>query len=50
MDMETARVITFRTLATVYTIAQLLVQSKYKVINKDQWWNILEFSHTINYK
>jgi len=50
MDMETARVITFRkTLATVYTFAQLLDQSKYEVINKDQWWNILEFSRTINH-
>lgn len=23
-------------------------QSKYKVINKDQWCNVLEFSRTIN--
>lgn len=27
---------------------QFLDQSKYKVINKDQWYNILEFSRTIN--
>lgn len=27
--------------------AQFLEQSKYKVINKDQWCNILEFSRTI---
>ncbi|XP_065221682.1 DCN1-like protein 4 [Planococcus citri] len=27
---------------------QFLDQSKYKVINKDQWCNILEFSRTIN--
>lgn len=25
-----------------------LQQSKYKVINKDQWCNVLEFSRTIN--
>uniref|UniRef100_U5EPX7 Defective in cullin neddylation protein n=1 Tax=Corethrella appendiculata TaxID=1370023 RepID=U5EPX7_9DIPT len=28
--------------------AQFLEQSKYKVINKDQWCNILEFSRTIS--
>ncbi|XP_007496529.2 DCN1-like protein 4 isoform X1 [Monodelphis domestica] len=27
---------------------QFLEQSKYKVINKDQWCNVLEFSRTIN--
>lgn len=27
--------------------SQFLDQSKYKVINKDQWCNILEFSRTI---
>ena len=27
---------------------QFLDQSKYKVINKDQWCNILEFSRTIS--
>uniref|UniRef100_A0A1A9WRG8 Defective in cullin neddylation protein n=1 Tax=Glossina brevipalpis TaxID=37001 RepID=A0A1A9WRG8_9MUSC len=33
----------------LYTqFAQFLDQSKYKVINKDQWCNILEFSRTIN--
>jgi len=26
---------------------QFLLQSKYKVINKDQWCNILEFSRSI---
>ncbi|SPP84729.1 DCN1-like protein 5 isoform X1 [Drosophila guanche] len=32
----------------LYTqFAQFLEQSKYKVINKDQWCNILEFSRTI---
>lgn len=29
----------------VFTFPQ---QSKYKVINKDQWCNVLEFSRTIN--
>lgn len=28
--------------------SQFLDQSKYKVINKDQWCNILEFSRTIS--
>ncbi|XP_060722783.1 DCN1-like protein 4 isoform X4 [Tachysurus vachellii] len=27
---------------------QFLEQSKYKVVNKDQWCNVLEFSRTIN--
>lgn len=32
----------------LYTqFSQFLDQSKYKVINKDQWCNILEFSRTI---
>ncbi|TRZ00740.1 hypothetical protein DNTS_035698 [Danionella cerebrum] len=30
------------------TWEDLAIQSKYKVINKDQWCNVLEFSRTIN--
>ena len=31
-----------------YKILSLFQQSKYKVINKDQWCNILEFSRLVN--
>ena len=31
----------------VYCVV-LLQQSKYKVINRDQWCNVLEFSRSIN--
>lgn len=52
MDMETARVMLQLLLGKHWPLfaqfAQFLDQSKYKVINKDQWCNILEFSRTIN--
>ncbi|XP_011310289.1 DCN1-like protein 5 isoform X1 [Fopius arisanus] len=52
MDMETARVMLQLLLGRHWPLfsqfAQFLDQSKYKVINKDQWCNILEFSRTIN--
>lgn len=53
MDMETARVMLQLLLGKHWPLftqfAQFLDQSKYKVINKDQWCNILEFSRTINH-
>lgn len=52
MDMETAKAMLQLLLGkhwTLYTqFSQFLDQSKYKVINKDQWCNILEFSRTIS--
>eukprot|EP00064_Thunnus_orientalis_P020816 superscaffoldBa00005945_g20964 len=30
------------------TVSSLPQQSKYKGMNKDQWYNVLEFSRTIN--
>lgn len=52
MDMETAKAMLQLLLGKhwpLYTqFSQFLDQSKYKVINKDQWCNILEFSRTIN--
>ena len=52
MDMETARVMLQLLLGRHWCLfsqfAKFLDQSKYKVINKDQWSNILEFSRTIN--
>lgn len=30
------------------TFLIFLQQSKYKVINKDQWYNVLEFSRTVH--
>jgi DCN1-like protein 4/5 len=51
MDMETAKAMLQLLLGkhwALYTqFSQFLDQSKYKVINKDQWCNILEFSRTI---
>lgn len=51
--METARVMLQLLLGKHWPLftqfAQFLDQSKYKVINKDQWCNILEFSRTINH-
>lgn len=53
MDMETARAMLQLLLGKHWPLftqfAQFLEQSKYKVINKDQWCNILEFSRTINH-
>uniref|UniRef100_A0A0K8TLX2 Defective in cullin neddylation protein n=1 Tax=Tabanus bromius TaxID=304241 RepID=A0A0K8TLX2_TABBR len=52
MDIETAIAMLQLLLGKHWPLypqfAQFLEQSKYKVINKDQWWNILEFSRTIN--
>jgi len=53
MDMETAKIMLQLLLGKHWPLftqfAQFLDQSKYKVINKDQWCNILEFSRTINH-
>lgn len=52
MDMETAKAMLQLLLGKHWPLysqfSQFLDQSKYKVINKDQWCNILEFSRTIN--
>ncbi|CAG9765361.1 unnamed protein product [Ceutorhynchus assimilis] len=51
MDMETAKAMLQLLLGKQWELftqfSQFLDQSKYKVINKDQWCNILEFSKTI---
>ncbi|XP_050297514.1 DCN1-like protein 5 isoform X3 [Anthonomus grandis grandis] len=51
MDMETAKAMLQLLLGKHWPLysqfGQFLDQSKYKVINKDQWCNILEFSRTI---
>lgn len=51
MDIETAKAMLHLLLGKQWNMypefAQFLQQSKYKVINKDQWCNILEFSRTI---
>lgn len=51
MDIETAKAMLHLLLSKQWQMypefAQFLQQSKYKVINKDQWCNILEFSKTI---
>lgn len=51
MDIETARLMLQLLLGRLWPLhpefARFLDQSKYKVINKDQWCNILEFSRTI---
>lgn len=52
MDIETAKAMLQLLLGKDWPLypqfAQFLESSKYKVINKDQWCNILEFSRTIN--
>ncbi|XP_058795181.1 DCN1-like protein 5 [Phymastichus coffea] len=52
MDVETARAMLQLLLGRHWPLfsqfAKFLDQSKYKVINKDQWFNILEFSRTIS--
>ncbi|XP_070553241.1 DCN1-like protein 5 [Ptychodera flava] len=52
MDIETAKIMLSLLLGRQWVLFssfhQFLEQSKYKVINKDQWCNILEFSRTIN--
>lgn len=52
MDMETAKAMLGLLLGKHWSLfnqfSSFLDHSKYKVINKDQWCNILEFSRTIN--
>ncbi|XP_054271408.1 DCN1-like protein 4 isoform X1 [Macrosteles quadrilineatus] len=52
MDMETAKAMLQLLLgkqwSLFYQFSKFLEHSKYKVINKDQWCNILEFSRTIS--
>ncbi|XP_067132896.1 DCN1-like protein 4 isoform X2 [Centruroides vittatus] len=52
LDIETARAMLQLLLGKHWPLYssfhQFLEQSKYKVINKDQWCNVLEFSRTIN--
>ncbi|XP_054712334.1 DCN1-like protein 5 isoform X1 [Uloborus diversus] len=51
MDIETAKAMLQLLLGRIWPLYssfhQFLEQSKYKVINKDQWCNVLEFSKTI---
>ncbi|XP_044740169.1 DCN1-like protein 4 isoform X2 [Chrysoperla carnea] len=53
MDMETAKAMLQLLLGKHWPLypqfSQFLEHSKYKVINKDQWCNILEFSRTISH-
>ncbi|RWS04917.1 hypothetical protein B4U79_15507, partial [Dinothrombium tinctorium] len=52
MDIETAKAMLQLLLGKQWSLFpyfhQFLDQSKYKVINKDQWCNVLEFSRTIS--
>lgn len=52
MDIETAKAMLQVLLGKIWHMyphfAEFLQQSKYRVINKDQWCNILEFSRTIS--
>uniref|UniRef100_UPI0035902B56 DCN1-like protein 4 n=1 Tax=Myxine glutinosa TaxID=7769 RepID=UPI0035902B56 len=52
LDIDTAKsmlaLLLGRTWSLFSSFHQFLEQSKYKVINKDQWCNVLEFSRTIN--
>lgn len=52
MDLETAKAMLQLLLGKHWNLfnqfSSFLDHSKYKVINKDQWCNILEFSRTIN--
>ncbi|KAG8184621.1 hypothetical protein JTE90_022672 [Oedothorax gibbosus] len=51
MDIDTAKAMLQLLLGRMWlhysSFHQFLEQSKYKVINKDQWCNVLEFSRTI---
>lgn len=53
MDIETAKGMLQLLLGKMWHMypdfADFLQQSKYRVINKDQWCNILEFSRTISH-
>uniref|UniRef100_A0A2S2QV31 Defective in cullin neddylation protein n=1 Tax=Sipha flava TaxID=143950 RepID=A0A2S2QV31_9HEMI len=52
MDVETAKLMLNLLLGKQWKLyplfAKFIDQSKYRVINKDQWCNILEFSRSIN--
>uniref|UniRef100_A0A673FUQ4 DCN1-like protein n=1 Tax=Sinocyclocheilus rhinocerous TaxID=307959 RepID=A0A673FUQ4_9TELE len=52
LDMDTAKsmlaLLLGRTWPLFPVFNQFLEQSKYKVMNKDQWYNVLEFSRTVN--
>ncbi|XP_052437531.1 DCN1-like protein 5 isoform X1 [Carassius gibelio] len=52
LDMDTAKsmlaLLLGRTWPLFPVFHQFLEQSKYKVVNKDQWCNVLEFSRTVN--
>lgn len=52
IDIDTAKIMLSLLLADRWpmfgSFHQFLDESKYKVINKDQWCNVLEFSRTIN--
>uniref|UniRef100_A0A673X3G1 DCN1-like protein n=1 Tax=Salmo trutta TaxID=8032 RepID=A0A673X3G1_SALTR len=52
LDLNTAKCMLGLLLGKTWSLFpvfnQFLEQSKYKVINKDQWCNVLEFSRTIN--
>ncbi|KAG9338687.1 hypothetical protein JZ751_025355 [Albula glossodonta] len=52
LDMDTAKsmlaLLLGRTWPLFPVFHQFLEQSKYKVMNKDQWYNVLEFSRTVH--
>ncbi|XP_038817262.1 DCN1-like protein 5 isoform X3 [Salvelinus namaycush] len=52
LDMDTAKsmlaLLLGRTWPLFPVFNQFLEQSKYKVMNKDQWFNVLEFSRTVS--
>lgn len=52
MDVETAKLMLNLLLGKQWKLyslfAEFIDNSKYRVINKDQWCNILEFSRSIN--
>uniref|UniRef100_A0A4W4HNQ8 DCN1-like protein n=1 Tax=Electrophorus electricus TaxID=8005 RepID=A0A4W4HNQ8_ELEEL len=52
LDMDTAEsmlaLLLGRTWPLFPVFHQFLEQSKYKVMNKDQWYNVLEFSRTVH--
>ncbi|XP_010868346.2 DCN1-like protein 5 isoform X1 [Esox lucius] len=52
LDMDTAKsmlaLLLGRTWLLFPVFHQFLEQSKYKVMNKDQWYNVLEFSRTVS--
>lgn len=52
MDVETAKLMLNLLLGKQWKLyplfAKFIDQSKYRVINKDQWCNILEFSRSIS--